>query len=442
MAALFTVLLGISASILVYFLYDFGQRDFLRETEAAIDAEISVLATIQNSSVVQGAGPQEQIIAYLTHRSMHDARVFFRLEDQGRHFRAGNIQEMPDGISRLKEGILHFTLVTGRSRHELAAKIYTLPDNDRVLIARDIGELVASHERLKYLSLVIMALMLCVVLVSFGISSFVVSRINRIAVTAHDLISNNDLSRRIAIDTQWDDLSNLAQVLNKFLDQIETLMVSVREVSNNIAHDLRTPLAGLRSDIESLKGTQVEDWQLDKLMADTDQMMRVFQSLLRITNIEQGKRGQAFYGIDLPALLRDVVELYEPVAEEKNISFSLHLEQGLWVKGDADLLFQLFANLLDNAVKFSPQGSVIQIFAKAGKEQVIVTLTDQGPGVPDTEKDTVFKHFYRGDASRSTEGNGLGLSLVKAIVKQHQAEIVLFDADPGLGVRLVFQPYQ
>ena len=437
MAALFTVLLGISASILIYFLYDFGRRDFLRETEAALDAEISVLTTIRSSS-----GSQEQIIAYLNSRSAHDSRVFFRFEDADRHFLAGNIQHIPDEISRLKEGILHFTLDIDKSRRELAAKIYTLPDNDKVLIARDIGELVASYERLNYLSAVIMSLMFAVVLVSFGISYFVASRINRIAVTAHEIISNNDLSRRITIDTQWDDLSNLAQLLNAFLSQIEMLMVSVREVSNNIAHDLRTPLAGLRSDIESLKGTRVDDEHLDKLIAETDQMMRVFHSLLRITNIEQGRRLQSFCAVDLKALLYDVIELYEPVAEEKDISFALHLGAAQSVKGDADLLFQLFANLLDNAVKFSPHGSTITMSVTSIAGQVCVAIIDQGPGVPDSEKDKVFKHFYRGDASRSTEGNGLGLSLVKAVVKQHQAEIFLLDAQPGLEVRVVFQPYQ
>ena len=437
MAALFTVLLGISATILIYFLYDFGQRDFLRETEAAIDAEISVLATMGS-----GADQQDQIITYLTHRSQHDNRVFFRLEDGKRHFRAGNIVVLPDDISRLKEGILHFTLESDQGKRELAAKIYTLPDNDRVLVARDIRDLAASYERLKYLSLVIMVLMLAVVLVSFGISFFVVSRINRIAVTAHDLITNNDLSRRITIDTQWDDLSNLARLLNTFLDQIETLMISVREVSNNIAHDLRTPLAGLRSEIEALKGTRVEDHHLDKLMAETDQMMRVFQSLLRITNIEQGKRLQAFHEIDLSALLQDVVELYLPVAEEKNISFALRLEPACRIKGDADLLFQLFANLLDNAVKFSPEASVITLTVSARQGEVLVKIVDQGPGVPDAEKDAVFKHFYRGDASRSSQGNGLGLSLAKAIVRQHQAVMSLHDGDPGLEVRVVFQPYQ
>ncbi len=291
-------------------------------------------------------------------------------------------------------------------------------------------------------SWVMVSLMAAVVLVSFGISYFVVSRINRIALTAHDIVANKDLSRRIAVDTQWDDLSNLAQLLNDFLGQIETLMMGVREVSNNIAHDLRTPLAGLRSDIESLKGTRVEDHHLDALIAETDQMMRVFQSLLRITNIEQGKRSQAFSDVDLRALLHDVQELYEPVAEEKGMMIRSHLPSALQVTGDADLLFQLFANLLDNAVKFSPQGSMIEIAAAHNQAGVQVAVTDRGMGVPDAEKEKVFRHFYRGDASRSTEGNGLGLSLVKAIVEQHQGAIVLEDALPGLRVIVTLQPYE
>jgi signal transduction histidine kinase len=437
MAALFTVLLGISAAILVYLLYHFGKQDFLRETEAAIDAEISMLSTIQNATE-----SHEQIIGYLDDRIRYDSHVFFRLENENGQRIAGNINMMPEHIERLKEGILRFYLHTEKGDHTLAAKIYTLPDNSSILVARDIGDLAASYERLKGLSAVIMVLMLAVVLVSFGISHFVVSRINRIAVTAHDIISTNDLSRRIGIDTQWDDLSHLAQLLNRLLVQVETLMIGVREVSNNIAHDLRTPLAGLRSDIESLKGTQIEDHHLDTLIADTDKMMRMFQSLLRITNIEQGKRSQSFAIIDIGALLSDVMELYEPVAEEKNVIFKAVMPNHVNVKGDADLLFQLFANVLDNAVKFSPSASSIEISVSQKREYVSIAISDHGSGIPDNEKEKVFKHFYRGDTSRSTEGNGLGLSLVKAIVKQHQGKITLEDAHPGLTVRVMLQPYQ
>lgn len=297
----------------------------------------------------------------------------------------------------------------------------------------------AQYERLSF---VMMVLMLAVVSVSFGISYFVVSRINRIASTAHDIISTKDLSRRIAIDTQWDDLSNLAQVLNQFLEQIETLMIGVREVSNNIAHDLRTPLAGLRSDIESLRGNRVEDHHLDVLIAETDKMMRVFQSLLRITNIEHGKRLHMFTEVDLAELLHDVIELYEPVAEEKGVRFVTKIIQHLHVKGDADLLFQIFANVVDNAVKFSPDLSTIEITTARFSDEIVVVVADHGIGIPNSEKDKVFKHFYRADVSRSTEGNGLGLSLVKAAVNQHQGSIVLVDNTPGLRVNIRLQSYQ
>jgi len=297
----------------------------------------------------------------------------------------------------------------------------------------------AQYERLSF---VIILLMLAVVSVSFGISYFVVSRINRIASTAHDIISTKDLSRRIAIDSRWDDLSKLAQLLNRFLEHIEMLMIGVREVSNNIAHDLRTPLAGLRSDIESLRGTHVEDHHIDALIAETDKMMRVFQSLLRITNIEHGKRLHMFTEVDLSELLHDVMELYEPVAEEKGVRFVAQITQQLHVKGDSDLLFQLFANILDNAVKFSPDLSTIEITAARFNDEIIIVVADHGIGIPNSEKDKVFKHFYRADASRSTEGNGLGLSLAKAVVNQHQGSIFLEDNTPGLRVNISLQSYQ
>lgn len=292
------------------------------------------------------------------------------------------------------------------------------------------------------LGVAIMAIMAVVVVTSFGISYFVVSRVNHIATTAHEIVATKDLSRRIAVDTAWDDLSNLAQLLNDFLGKMELQMTRVREVSNNIAHDLRTPLSGLRSDIESLRGTTVTDHHLDALIADTDKMMRVFQSLLRITNIEQGKRTHAFSVVDMHALLRDVMELYEPVAEEKHITLVPMLTTNLSLRGDADLLFQLFANLLDNAVKFSPQGAAIEVQALPERERMVVTVTDHGCGIAEAEKENVFRHFYRGDASRSTEGNGLGLSLVKAVVEQHQGQIALEDVKPGLRVRVTLPSYQ
>ncbi len=299
-----------------------------------------------------------------------------------------------------------------------------------------------SYARFQQLSILIMTLMSVVVLVSFVISLFVVHRINMIARTAREIMDTGDLSRRISVDTNWDDLSNLAQVLNDFLARVEMLMDGIREVSNNIAHDLRTPLTHLRNQIEELKSQAVTDTEIDALLAESDQILAIFHSLLRITNIEKSKRHQAFEDVNLPALLQDVAELYEPVAEEKNIRLVFEQEERQRIKGDRHLLFQLFANVLGNAIKFSPSDGEVSVKIETNKNGVNILIADHGPGIRASEKEFVFRRFYRGDASRSTEGNGLGLSLVKAIIDLHQGSIALEDNNPGLRVRVTLQPYQ
>lgn len=278
--------------------------------------------------------------------------------------------------------------------------------------------------------IVVIALMSVVVLVSFIISHFVVSRINTIAQTAREIMDTGDLSQRISIDSQWDDLSNLAQLLNRFLERNEALMDGIREVSNNIAHDLRTPLTHLRNQIEDLKSREITENDREALLAEADHLLAIFNSLLRISNIEKGARHHAFSEVDLHALISDVVEFFEPLAEEKNISIAYSTSSEFITKGDRHLLFQLFANILSNAIKFSPENSEVVVSANATE----VVIADRGTGIADAEKELVFRRFYRSDTSRSSEGNGLGLSLAKAIADLHQGSIVLEDNHPGLRV--------
>ncbi len=299
-----------------------------------------------------------------------------------------------------------------------------------------------AQQSLRYFSLIIVCLMIGVVLISIGISHFVVSRINRIAITAQSIMETNDLSKRISIDTAWDDLSNLAQLLNGFLARIEELMASVREVNNNIAHDLRTPLTGLRTDIELLKGKKVSDDELNGLLVEIDRILSVFHSLLRISNIQKGKRHLTFQVVNLSTVLEDVIELYEPVAGEKQIKLVKAIKDNLNINGDADLLFQLFANLLDNAIKFSDSESEVHITTNFSQSEIITIIKDFGPGIRDGEKEQVFQQFYQSDESRSSQGFGLGLSLVKAVVNRHRGKIELKDGNPGLEVRVTLQTNQ
>lgn len=330
---------------------------------------------------------------------------------------------------------LLFTVLLGVSVALVVYFLFGFGSEDYIREARTMGAA-------KIAGIVIIALMSIVVLVSFIISRFVVSRINTIAATAHDIMDTGDLSRRISIETKWDDLSNLAQLLNRFLARNELLMEGIREVSNNIAHDLRTPLTHLRTQIEELKSKPTTEADIDALLAEADHILAIFHSLLRIANIERGKRHQAFGEIELAALLRDVAELYEPVAEEKSIHLSLDFSGNQRIAGDRHLLFQLFANLLDNAIKFSPHGGQVRVAVIPAKEMIFISIDDQGAGIADVEKEYVFRRFYRGDASRSTQGNGLGLSLVKAIIDLHQGFITLEDGNPGLCVKVGLKPYQ
>lgn len=436
MALLFTLLLGASTAILLYFMVDFGRQDFFHETEAAIDAEINkMLLSVDMRS-------PEAIASYITQHNQDRSSAFFQYVHPNGDVIAGNDWEIPRDVQPLTEGILRFSIKTPSGDHSLAAKIHSLPDGSRIIVARNIHHLIAGYERLKLLTLLIVVLLLLVVAASFGISFFVVSRINLIAQTAEQIMDTGDLSRRITIDSQWDDLSYLARVLNRLLEKIEALMLGIREVSNNIAHDLRTPLTSLRNDIEGLRQQPISPEAADALLQDADRILAIFNSLLRITNITHGKHNQPFKTLDLSALLLDVIDLYEPVAEERKITLQYKLAASAPICGDSNLLFQLFTNLLDNAIKFAPSSGVVQICLEGGGDEVAVIIMDNGPGIPDDEKAHVFRHFYRGDSSRRSPGNGLGLSLAKAIVEYHGARIVLEDANPGLRVRVVFNSYQ
>ncbi len=429
MAALFTILLGLAAIMLGYFLYDFGKQNFGRESEAIVDNEMDqILSLIKNKNT-------EQITTYIADQSEGRTNPIYLYYNSNGKILAGNITKLPSEVKTIKEGVISFSIA---DNHTVAAKIHTFQDGSRLLIARNIDAISQSYEKLKWFTGIIIFFMLIVVLVSFFISTFVVGRINTIATTAEEIMETGDLSRRISIDSNWDDLSNLAQTLNALLNRIEHLMAGIRDVSDSIAHDLRTPLTRLRNDLEEAKQTPLTDEGIDRLLSDADRLLGIFNSLLRISNIEKGKRHQAPEELNLKTILEDAVELYDTLAEEKNITLETGYHEVPDISGDRDLIFQLFANLLDNAIKFAPEQGEVSISLSRQAAKPIITISDNGPGITSEEKDKVFNRFYRADASRKTPGTGLGLSLVKAITDYHNATIHLEDNNPGLKVTVIF----
>lgn len=427
MALLFTTLLGISSCILVYLIFAFNSEGFIRETETAIDMDLA------DSIELQRQFGDAAFVSLLDRKSKLSNGRFYLLLDTENHKIAGNLNHLPSDTWPMAEGIIRFSLEDA----QMAAKIYTFDDGNRLLLARDIGKSIQNFQRIQWLCGLVIGLMLVVVMTSFFISTFVVSRINRIAATAHNIMETGDLTRRITIDSSWDDLSNLAMVLNAFLARIEQLMAGIRQVSDNIAHDLRTPLTRLRNRLEEYAEKQpaAAREECERQVQEADQLLETFNALLRITNIQTGKRHAGFKAFAFDRMLMDVIELYEPLAEEKKIIIEYKIEPYEFY-GDPHLMFQAVANILHNAIRFSPESGNIAIALQAMKQGAELSITDRGPGIPDAEKPKVFDRFYRADSSRQSEGNGLGLSLVAAIAGLHGISIELNDANPGLKVTL------
>jgi signal transduction histidine kinase len=227
------------------------------------------------------------------------------------------------------------------------------------------------------------------------------------------------------------------------LDRIGRLMDGVRQVSNAIAHDLRTPIARARARLEdaaSHAGTETElRMAVERAVADLDGVTSVFQALLRIAEIEAGSRRSAFAEIDLGPLLADLADLYAAVAEDNGLNLTLRVADTLPAFGDRDMLQQAVANLLDNAIKFSPPGGGIVLAAERLEKQVLISVSDQGPGIPEHDRARATERFFRGEQARNTPGSGLGLALVQAVATLHEGTVVLEDANPGLRVTMLIR---
>ena len=270
-------------------------------------------------------------------------------------------------------------------------------------------------------------------------SSNVLRRVNAINDVSRNVMAG-DLSQRMPTRGTPDEFDQLARNLNAMLDQIESLMSSVRHVSDNIAHDLRTPLTRLRNRLETLHGHASSEHS-DEIMGcieDADALLSTFSSLLSIARLESGAAPADGTAVNLSRLTNDACDLYAALAEEKSISLECMAEDHVHVPGDRNLIFQALTNLLDNAVKYTTVGGHIDVSLSEGLEGVCLTVADNGPGIPEDKRERVIERFARLDRSRSMPGAGLGLSLVNAIAHQQGAELRLEDNQPGLRISLVF----
>lgn len=435
----------ISISVLAYFLNQFNEASLVREVEAGIDSVISSLE-VWNSPEYTDQDIRE--VLELIQENPSGTWYVYYDEMDNIIYQDMDIQNI--ALTTLVEGVIRFDIppeavLRGPMpsiNRPVAGKVDTFDNGGRLLVAQDIADALETRELMQILGLVTISLMMMIIVISFFIGSYVVARTESIAKISREIIKTGDLSRRIEVNTSWDDLSNLAGTLNHMLERIEHLLDGVRRVSDNIAHDLRTPLSRLRNHLEELRqdasneGNGKGQERAEQLILEADQLLQTFSALLRISNIESGKIQSEFTETSIDTLLEDVLDLYQPLAEEKNVSIDLNIEP-VATKCDADLFFQACANLLDNAIKFSPENSCISVKLKKLNDQVELCIEDQGIGIANSEKDKVFNRFYRAELSRTSPGNGLGLSLVSAIIELHRGKIFLKDGRVGLLVQVV-----
>jgi signal transduction histidine kinase len=435
----YAVLFGTSSLILLGFIYWATSAYVARQADEVITTDLASIADRLR------AGGTDTLARAIDERVRQDwqADRIYLLADAAYRRLAGNLERWPQAQVGT-DGWLEFTLMRpGGDPAEpdrIRARRVDLPGGQHLLVGRD------THRRTEFNEMIgrVMAWS-SVMTVGLGLigglimSLGTVRRIESINRASRDIMSG-DLSRRIPSRDSDDEFDRLAGNLNAMLDRIETLMATVRGVSDDIAHDLRTPLARLRIGLEMARarppaGADYDAW-IDDMIAGVDEILATFGALLQIAAIEAGGPRDGFAAVDLTRIVTDLREVYEPLAAEREQHLEVVAEPIGPVTGDRNLMFQALANLLDNAIKYTPVGGRVSISLRPGEHGPRIVVADDGPGIPPQAREKVFRRLFRLEASRTTPGSGLGLSLVAAVVAFHNGTIELGDAAPGLIVTI------
>jgi signal transduction histidine kinase len=362
------------------------------------------------------------------------------LTDASMHPIAGNLSRWPPTVP-VTPGNYTSQVEVGNQGAQSALMHVAVFGNEYLLVGRYNTIFAPLQTRFWYgLAAAIAVLSIAGLLVGLITRRALMSRIHSIRQTV-SAIMHGDLKHRLPTHLNDDELNILTRTINGMLEQIELLVHGVRNVSNSIAHDLRTPLAELRSRLEELTlmrpPLEQAYAEIDGAVADVDRVIRIFDALLRLAEIDAGMRRSGFVALDAADLAATAVEFYAPAAELKNIHLTFRADGPVAVSGDPVLLAQALSNLIDNALKYAPLNGVIDVAVlRRGDGTAEISVSDNGPGIANSEKSKVVERFYRGDASRGTPGVGLGLSLVQAVAKLHGSTLSLSDREPGLRVAL------
>jgi signal transduction histidine kinase len=449
LAGLYFLVFALSVIGVLFFVY-WTSADFVeRQTEATLGAEVTGLS---EQYTQRGLSGLVQIVAARSAGDRGDGMLYLVTNRDGRPL-AGNISGWPSNLP-VRPGPLSFRIelpVAGgiSETHQASGVLFAIPDGYRLLVARDISDAAAFRDRIKTTLVWSGLLALGIGLLGgTAMSRNMLRRVEQVNRTAERVVAGN-LSDRVPLRGSNDEFDQLAANLNGMLDQIERLMNGMREVTDNVAHDLKTPLARLRARLElALLGpgdAAAHGEAIRAAIDEADRLLATFNALLSIAEAEAASGAPAGEPLDLAEIARAVIELYEPVAEEKGFALRLQGAAGSIIRGDRHLLSQAVANLLDNALKYgigAEGGGAVTITVGHSGGQAVLEVADCGPGIPRADRENVLDRFVRLERSRSTPGNGLGLSLVRAVARRHGGGVILDDnrdaapGAPGLKVRI------
>jgi signal transduction histidine kinase len=429
----YAVLFVASALVLAGYIYWTTDRYLARQTDKTIVAGAdALLERFRNDGV---AGLVRAIESRLAEEA--DEEEIIALVDPDRRLLAGNLESAPP-----ENASAWFDLELVRESRSSTARVLriTLSNAHQLFVGRDV------QVRLEVRKVVADTLVWSIgvtagiaILVGLLARALLARRLARISTVA-DRVVLGDLSTRVPLTGSGDEFDRLSSDINVMLDRLGELMDGVRQVSNAIAHDLRTPLTRLRSRLETALKAADSPARFrataESALQELDQVVRIFDALLRIAEIETGHQRAAFAPVDLAVIATDVAEFYQPLAEQRGLTLEVEASPAACV-GDRMLIAQALANLVDNAIKYSPSGGQIRVSTRRQDNDVVLVVADTGPGIPIAERDKVIQRFYRLEESRGSPGSGLGLSLVVSVAKLHGGRLDLDDAQPGLVARLI-----
>lgn len=435
-AALYVLLFAASALVLGLVVFVVAREAMLGQMRARIEAETALLTREYAQDGLAG------LAVTVTHRGRGAGALDYRLQDAAGRRLAGEIPAIGAERGWFDMTIDEAFREEARPEH-LRVHAVTLGDGAVLAIGDDLARVTEVQEAiLRAFAAAIGATILLGAAGGLLLSRAFLSRVDAIVRTAEAII-DGDLSRRVQLGGTGDDLDHLAATLNRMLDRIAALMESLKQVSADIAHDLRTPLSRLLQRLEEVRSGPATlgayEAAIEAAAAEAMGLLDTFAALLRIAQVEGGERRASFRQLDLSQIAETVAEAFLPAVEDERHVLRTAIAPGIALRGDKELLSQALANLIENALRHTPAGTHIHLgLCRDAAGQAVLCVADDGPGVPAAEQGRVLQRFYRCEQSRSSEGNGLGLSLVAAIAELHDARLTLEDAAPGLRVVLVF----